>query len=123
MRHKLGTRSASTEAATRIGRILCAVLLWLVAAYAVEAQVGLQGGFDRFFDTWVYNGLLIVSSCVCLARGFLVRAERVPWLLLGTGMLLWTVGDLYYFAFLSHLDEITIPSISDPFYLAFYPVS
>ena len=64
MRHKLGTRSAPTGAAIRIGRILCAVLLWLVAAYAVEAQVGLQGGFDRFFDTWVYNGLLIVASCV-----------------------------------------------------------
>ena len=123
MRHKLGTRSASTGAASPIGRILCAVLLWVVAAYAVEAQVALEGGLDRFFDTWVYNGLLIASSCVCLARGFLVRAERVPWLLLGSGMLLWTLGDLYYFAFLSHLDEIPIPSVSDPFYLAFYPVS
>ena len=95
----------------------------LVGAYAVEALSGAQGGLDRFFDTWVYNGLLLVSSGACLARGLLVRAERLPWLLLGTALLLWTAGDLYYLAFLSDLDEIPIPSISDPFYLAFYPVS
>jgi len=52
-----------------------------------------------------------------------VRAERIPWLLLGTALLLWTAGDLYYLVFLSDLDEIPIPSLSDPFYLAFYPVS
>ena len=52
-----------------------------------------------------------------------MRAERVPWLLLGTALLLWTAGDLYYLAFLSDLDEIPIPSIGDSFYLAFYPVS
>ena len=52
-----------------------------------------------------------------------MRAERIPWLLLGTALLLWTAGDLYYLVFLSDLDEIPIPSLSDPFYLAFYPVS
>ena len=74
--------------------MLCAVLVALVGAYAVEAQLGIQGGLDRFFDTWVYNGLLLASSGACLARGLLVRAERVPWLLLGTALLLWTAGDL-----------------------------
>ena len=122
MRHNLGSRSASV-ADTRIGRALCAVLVAFVGVYAVEAQLGIQGGVDRFFDTWVYNGLLLASSGACLARGLLVRAERTLWLLLGTAMLLWTAGDLYYLAFLSGLDEIPIPSISDPFYLAFYPVS
>ncbi|HEU5066321.1 MAG TPA: diguanylate cyclase [Gaiellaceae bacterium] len=123
MRHNRGSSSAPGGADPRIGRILCAVLLVLVGAYAVEALSGAQGGLDRFFDTWVYNGLLLVSSGACLARGLLVRAERLPWLLLGTALLLWTAGDLYYLAFLSDLDEIPIPSISDPFYLAFYPVS
>src|SRR4029453_14922465 len=104
-------------------RALCAVLVAFVVAYAIEAQLGIQGGLDRVFDTWIYNGLLLASSGACLARGLLVRTERTLWLLLGTAMLLWTAGDLYYLAFLSGLDEIPIPSISDPFYLAFYPVS
>jgi diguanylate cyclase (GGDEF)-like protein len=103
--------------------MLCAVLLALAGAYAVETQLGIHGGLDRLFDSWVYNGLLLASSGACLARGVLVRAERVPWLLLGTALLLWTAGDLYYLVFLSDLDEIPIPSLSDPFYLAFYPVS
>jgi diguanylate cyclase (GGDEF)-like protein len=94
-----------------------------VGAYAVEAKLGVQGRVDWIFDTGIYNGLLLVSSCACLARGLLVRAERLPWLLLGAALLLWTAGDFYYLAFLSDLDEIPIPSISDPFYLAFYPVS
>jgi diguanylate cyclase (GGDEF)-like protein len=122
LRHNLGSWSASV-ADTRIGRVLCAVLIALVGAYAVEAQLGIQGGLDRVFDVWIYNGLLLASSGACLARGLLVRTERTLWLLLGTAMLLWTAGDLYYLAFLSGLDEIPIPSISDPFYLAFYPVS
>ena len=41
----------------------------------------------------------------------------------GRALLLWSIGDLYYLFFLSGLDEVSIPSLSDPFYLAFYPVS
>ena len=122
MRHNPVSPSASVADA-HIGRVLCAVLAAFVGAYAIEALAGGQGSLDRFFDDWVYNGLLIASSCACLARGVFVRAERLPWLLLGTAMLLWTAGDLYYLVFLSGLDELPIPSISDPFYLAFYPVS
>ncbi len=52
-----------------------------------------------------------------------MRAERLPWLLLGTALALWTTGDLYYYFFLSGAAEVPIPSVADPFYLAFYPVS
>jgi diguanylate cyclase (GGDEF)-like protein len=97
-------------------------MLAFVAAYAVEALLGIHGGVDRFFDTWVYNGLLLASCACCLARAILVRAERLPWLLLSVGLLLWTTGDLYYFFFLN-TDSVPIPSVADPFYLALYPVS
>ena len=106
-----------------MGSLLCAVLLAFTGLYAIEALLDVQGGLDYVFDTWVYNALLIGSSVACLARGILVRAERVPWLLLGAALALWTAGDLYYLVALSDLDEIPIPSLSDPFYLAFYPVS
>ena len=115
MRHNRGSPSAPAGADPRIGRILCALLLALVGAYAVETQLGIRGGADWLFDTGVYNALLLASSGACLARGLLVRAERIPWLLLGTALLLWTAGDLYYLAFLSDLDEIPIPSHSDTF--------
>jgi two-component system cell cycle response regulator len=106
-----------------LGRMLCAALLTATAVYAVEALLVTQGRLDTFFDTRVYNGLLVAASLACLARGLLVRVERLPWLLLGTALALWTAGDLYYFFFLSGGSEVPIPSVADPFYLAFYPVS
>ena len=109
--------------AFRIGRILCAGLLLATTVYAVESLLLTQGGLDHFFDTGVYNGLLVAASIVCLGRGLLVRSERLPWLLLGTALALWTTGDLYYYFFLSGAAEVPIPSVADPFYLAFYPVS
>jgi two-component system cell cycle response regulator len=110
-------------AAFPLGRMLCAGLLAATAIYAIETLVVTQGRVDTLFDTWVYNGLLVAASLVCLARSLLVRGERLPWLLLGTALALWTTGDLYYYFFLSGAAEVPIPSVADPFYLAFYPVS
>ena len=109
-------------AAFPLGRMLCAGLVAATAVYAIESLVVPQGRLDAIFDTFVYNGLLVAASLVCLARGLLVRAERLPWLLLGTALALWTTGDLYYYFFLSGAAEVPIPSLADPFYLAFYPV-
>ena len=83
----------------------------------------IHGPVDVFFDSWVYNGLLVTASLACLARGLAVRAERLPWLLLGIALALWTTGDLYYFFAFSSTANVPIPSVADPFYLAFYPVS
>ena len=122
MRHNLVPRPARFQADLRVGQLLCAVLLALTGVYAVESLLNVPGGVDLFFDEWIYNALLVAASGACLARGLFVRAERVPWLLLGAGLSLWTIGDLYYLFALSDRDVIPIPSLSDLFYLAFYPV-
>ena len=106
-----------------IGRFLCIGLLAVTAAYGVESLLGIHGPVDAFFDSWVYNGLLVAASLACLARGFAVKAERLPWLLLGIALAVWTAGDLYYFFAFSSTANVPIPSVADPFYLAFYPVS
>ena len=122
MRHNHALRPARFRANLRVGQLVCAVLVALTGVYAVETLLNVQGGVDVFFDQWVYNGLLVASSLACLARGLFVRAERVPWLMLGIGLSLWTIGDLYYFFELSDRDVVPIPSLSDFYYLAFYPV-
>jgi two-component system, cell cycle response regulator len=106
----------------RSGRVFCAALLAFVALYAVEALSGTKGSLDTFFDNWVYNGLLLGAAATCLARALLVRSERLPWLLLACALALWTTGDLYYYVFLSGSENVPIPSVADPFYLAFYPI-
>ena len=103
--------------------MVCATLLALTAVYGVEALLGVHGPVDAFFNSWVYNGLLVLASLACLARGVMVKAEQLPWLLLGIALALWTTGDLYYYFASSGAADVPIPSVADPFYLAFYPVS
>ncbi|HMJ00621.1 MAG TPA: diguanylate cyclase [Gaiellaceae bacterium] len=123
MRFNRDRQNAPAGVNLRIGRLVCAALLVVVGAYALEALLGTQGSIDRLFNNWIYNGLLVAAGACCLARAMLVRVERLPWLLLSAALLLWTTGDLYYYFFLSGLENVPIPSVADLFYLAFYPVS
>jgi two-component system cell cycle response regulator len=93
----------------------------LLAAFALHAVLPL--GADAFFTDGVYNAVLVLASALTLARGIAVRTERVPWLLIGTAMALWTAGDIYFAAALENLEPVPIPSVADGFYLAFYPLA
>jgi two-component system cell cycle response regulator len=123
LRHDRDRQETPDGVNLRIGRVVCAALLVVVGAYAVEGLLGTQGSIDRLFNSWIYNGLLLAAGACCLARAVLVRVERLPWLLLSAALLLWTAGDLYYYVVLSGQENVPIPSVADPFYLAFYPVS
>lgn len=74
------------------------------------------------FDGWLYTALLVAASLGTLARGLLVPADRVAWLLIGAGCLSWTLGDVYWWRVLSMRDEVPAPSPSDALYIAFYPL-
>ena len=123
MRRIREIQATPEQAVFTVGRLVCAALLAGTAVYALEALLVTDGRLDSFFDNRVYYGLLVAAAVTCLARGILLRAERLPWLLLGTALSLWTAGDLYYYFVLSGQAEVPIPSIADAFYLAFYPVS
>ena len=123
LRHNRYSRPTPDRGTFGIGRFLCIVLLGVTAAYGLEALLGVHGPVDAFFDSWVYNGVLVAATIACLARGLAVEAERLPWLLLGGALALWTTGDLYYFFVFSPTSDVPIPSVADGFYLAFYPVS
>ena len=109
MRHNRDRQEAPAGVNLRPGRMVCAALLVVVGAFAVEALLGTQGSVDRLFNNWIYYGLLLASGALCLARAVLVRAERLPWLLMGAALLLWTAGDLYYYVVLSAPGERSDP--------------
>ena len=123
MRQDRDRQETPTGVNLRIGRLACAALLVVVGAFAVEALLGTQGSIDRLFNNRIYYGLLLASAGCCLARAWLVRLERLPWLILGAALVAWTIGDLYYYFFLTNSVNVPIPSVSDAFYLAFYPIS
>src|SRR3954453_17995255 len=92
--------------------------------FAAHTGLGLGGGaLDGFFNDWVYNGLVLISSIWCLARAALVRTDRGAWALIGLGLACWGTPEIINTVYLSKLDYPPYPSISDAFWLAFYPAS
>ena len=113
----------SGAARTRF-RVVAALLTALLALYALRAVTDAGGNATReFFDMWIYNGLVCSAALACVLRGLLFKAERPAWLILGAGMCLWALGDIYFTVELADQAEPPFPSPADLGYLVFYPAS
>jgi two-component system, cell cycle response regulator len=91
-----------------------------VAAYAIESLTGAFGA-HHFFETWIYDALILTAAALCIVRAATITAERWAWIVLGLALVAWTAGDVYYSLFLFDLDEPPLPSLSDALWLTFYP--
>jgi diguanylate cyclase (GGDEF)-like protein len=108
----------------RFLRIGQGVAFALLAAFTLNAAFGADHGVVyTIFNSWVYNGLVLLAAASCLTRAVRVPAARAPWLILGAGLLLWAGAEIYNTAFLAELEQPPYPSISDLLWLAFYPAS
>jgi two-component system cell cycle response regulator len=114
-----------TPPSTRPRRLLFAsrvVACLGLLAYAAHTGLGFGGqAMDGFFNDWVYNGLVILSAGWCIARAVVVRTDRLAWALLGLGLVCWAVAEILNTVWLSKLDMPPYPSLSDAFWLVFYP--
>jgi two-component system cell cycle response regulator len=98
--------------------------LCLLVAFVAHVAFGFGGsGADALFNTWIYSALMLTSAAACLLRAVLVPRERLAWALLGSGLLLYTGGEIYYAAVLADQATVPIPSLADAGYLAFYPLA
>jgi two-component system cell cycle response regulator len=113
-----------TEAVRRIARLGLAGLAGLLALAVVDALTGFSfGPLEMFISKWSYNVVLLGGSLACMARGLLVPEGRKAWTLLGGSMALWSIGNIYYSVALWDMSVIPVPSISDGFWIVFYPLS
>ena len=81
------------------------------------------GPLEGFISKWSYNVVLLGGALAALARGVLISEARKAWVLLGLGMALWTIGNIYYSVVLWDLSVLPVPSPSDGFWLILYPLS
>jgi diguanylate cyclase (GGDEF)-like protein len=102
-------------------RILAAVGL---VAYASHSMFGLggSGATKRLFEDWVYNGLLLAAASLCLVRAWMVKDESRAWVVLGVGLLSWSLGVIIATAWPSEAQG-SFPTVSDLLSLAFYPAA
>src|SRR3954451_8406790 len=88
---------------------LLACAAWLVLH---EFRVTALGGVDLGFlsSRFAHDVVLALAAALCLARGVVVRSERAAWLLIGAGVLAWTLGEVYYTVVLWDESSPPIPS-------------
>ena len=104
--------------------VLLGGLAALLAGYTAITlgSVG-SSGLQDAFGRWGYDSIIIGAAVAVLLRAVLMPTERAAWLSLGTGLLLWALGQTYYSIFLYYTYPAPIPSPSDALFLAFYPAS
>jgi len=105
--------------ARRAARYLLAVCLAWLLLYELRAVLFPSVSFGPLSSRFAHDVLLLVAAVTCLSRAVLVRRERVPWLLLGAGVLAWTFGEIYYTAVLWTESSPPLPSPADAGYLLF----
>lgn len=94
-----------------------------VAAYALRTVVSLPAPVVRFFDDWLYDGLLLGAGLLCAAAAFSGARRRSGWAFLGAGMILWAAGDIYYTHWLATDPSPPYPSLADAGYLGLFPLA
>ncbi len=106
----------------RVSRgVLAAVVL--AALLVVLAHLTFHFGSPRysyFIEEWVYDFITMTAALVTLGRAAVRTEERLPWALLGFGLLSWAAGDLYWTVVLRDVSTPPFPSVDDVLYLAGY---
>jgi two-component system cell cycle response regulator len=107
--------------AIRAGFLVCAA--W-IAAHEVHALAAPALDVGPLFSRYVHDAVLLAAAAMCLVAALRRRgAERVAWLLIGLGVLAWSVGEVFYTAVLWDESDPPIPSPADIGYLLFPPLA
>lgn len=99
------------------------VLALLLSGYLVTLIARGDHASSTWLDGWFVCGVELSASALCIARGFTRRADRTAALVLGLGLLSWTLGDITMTVESLGGASRSTPSLADAFYLAFYPLA
>ena len=107
-------------------RLAVGAPLWALyaASVAVLGIAYFAAGADSIPQAAIYQALSL-GAIGAIVTG-LIRHKpqrRIPWLLFGAGLVLWTLGDAYWDAYSWFLHtEAPFPSIADVAYVGGYPL-
>ena len=96
-------------------------LAWVLFVLHTLGAFGDAGA--TFFDRWLYVGLLAAAAAACAWRAATFVPERLAWSLMAAGILVWTLGEVYWSLHLDGQAVVPTPSIADSLYLALYPLA
>jgi two-component system, cell cycle response regulator len=86
------------------------------AAYTLLAPA--DDAYFTLFNTWVYDGLMVLACVVAGSHAYLVAKDRAAWTVITIAMACWTFGEIWYAVFKPE----TYPSMADLGFILFYPL-
>ena len=104
-------------------RATAALIVMTVAlgACTLEFTLHFNSVLQHLVVYWLYNGLVLAAGLTCIARGVSGSRDRAPWVLIGSAVVSWGVGNtIWTFGYVS-LPSPPYPSVADAFWLAVYP--
>jgi Diguanylate cyclase, GGDEF domain len=90
--------------------------LGLYAAVLLLTEPG--SDLNAFVDLWFYQGLIIWSVVIVVARVLAVKRDRLAWSLIALGIASWSFAELYTIA----VEPEEYPSLADAGWLALFPL-
>jgi two-component system, cell cycle response regulator len=103
-----------------LGFILAGLVLAALLVVIAHNTVGFGGHESFFIEEWVYDFVTMSAALATLGRAAARKEGRLPWSLLGFGLLGWALADLYWTVLLRDMAEPPFPNGSDALYLAGY---
>ena len=88
---------------------------------AIEEIFGL-GGPSALYQTWIHDFVVLSAALLILARAGFERSTRIPWLLFGLAMVLWSCGDIGWSIVYGGRAVVPYPSFADILWLLWYPL-
>ncbi|MGA2471751.1 MAG: ATP-binding protein [Solirubrobacteraceae bacterium] len=107
----------------RVAQTLMVVILVALLFVSVLYANRLATGSLTIPADVVYDCVLAAATVVCALRVLAERRERAAWALMTGALACWTAGELYWDCVFGSLNNPPIPSPSDAFWLAFYPLA
>lgn len=104
------------------------VFLWWaavasVAVWALHEAIDFGGeGVDDFFHAWVNAFALWAAAILSFGGAMSEKRGRTAWLIVAAGLASWALADTIWSLRFEHAGEIPQTSISDVFWLAWYPL-
>jgi two-component system, cell cycle response regulator len=95
-------------------RAATAAGLAVFTAYTLLAPP--DDGFFTLFNTWLYDGLMVLACVIAGSHAYLVAKERVAWTVITLALVSWTFGEIYWAIFKPE----SYPSPADVGYVGFY---
>jgi len=100
------------------------LLVLMLAITAANAVLGVGGdAAERLIRDWLSSAVYILVAAIVAWRAIRAPTKRLWWAIFATGLSLYGLGNVLWSAWIEHLKNVPIPSITDALWLSLYPLS